>query len=79
MIITATGFDVVTGAMARIDIEGCRKRKLAEDVKETRRQRSRNEIWGTDKLKIEKEATPINSLHATALLHSSNALTLSSR
>lgn len=30
VIITATGFDAVTGAMARIDIEGCNKRKLAD-------------------------------------------------
>lgn len=30
VIITATGFDAMTGAIARIDIEGCRKRKLAD-------------------------------------------------
>ena len=30
VIITATGFDAVTGAMTRIDIEGCNKRKLVD-------------------------------------------------
>lgn len=30
IIITATGFDAVTGAMARIDIEGCNKRTLKD-------------------------------------------------
>ena len=30
VIITATGFDAVTGAMARIDIEGCKQRTLAD-------------------------------------------------
>jgi len=30
VIITATGFDAVTGAMARIDIEGCNQRTLAD-------------------------------------------------
>jgi cation diffusion facilitator CzcD-associated flavoprotein CzcO len=30
VIITATGFDAVTGAMARIDIEGCANRKLVD-------------------------------------------------
>jgi cation diffusion facilitator CzcD-associated flavoprotein CzcO len=30
VIITATGFDAVTGAMDRIDIEGCDKRKLRD-------------------------------------------------
>ncbi|PLW69574.1 flavin-containing monooxygenase [Pseudohalioglobus lutimaris] len=30
IIITATGFDAVTGAMERIDIEGCNNRKLVE-------------------------------------------------
>ena len=33
-IVTATGFDAITGAMARIDIEGCRGRKLADKWKE---------------------------------------------
>lgn len=30
VIIAATGFDAVTGAMFRIDIEGCNKRKLVD-------------------------------------------------
>lgn len=30
VIITATGFDAVTGAMSRIDIQGCNERKLAQ-------------------------------------------------
>lgn len=34
IIVTATGFDAVTGAMARIDIEGCNKKKLQDKWEE---------------------------------------------